>query len=804
MLVSLKWLQQFVELSGLSPEELAHRITMSGLEVSGIHDQRQGLAKVVVGRLLDVKPHPNADKLQLTEVEIPGERLRIVCGAKNIQVNDLVPVALEGAVLPGGLAIKKTKIRGQESQGMLCSEKELGIADEAAGIMHFPGDTPIGTEVAGLLDQDDVIFEIEVTPNRSDCLSHMGLARHLAAVLGRPFILPDINLKEDSQPASSQIQVDIEPGSGCRRYCCRVIQDVTIAPSPAWLRQQLQKVGQRSVNNVVDATNVVLLGLGHPLHAFDQALLKDARIIARKSRAQEIITTLDGVRHELTGEELVIADGQGPVALAGVMGGMGSEVNEQTKTIVLEAAWFDPKQVRQTVKITNTTSDSSYRFERGVDPEAGLRLALDLCAQMIKELAGGTILQGVVDYYPQPYEPRSIVFRPEKATRLLGVEVEPQNLQAMFNRLGYVLVSQGVQDIYQVPPFRHDVSLEQDMIEDIAQLIGYDQLPVKPPLVAMVAPVQDPKQTLVKRCRTICMEEGFNEIITYSFIDPRYQDLLRLSSDHPWRKVVKLRNPLSEALSTMRPSVMPGLLETLTYNVRRGQDRIKLFESGAVFIPTTENQLPEEPAHLGLMISGPKEPLYWQTGKKQKEMDFYELKGTVEALFQQLALPGPRFVPEEYPFLHPLVCFEIQTADKKPLGWIGALHPEIQDQLKLRGLVVAAELNLEILAERWPSQRKIKSYPRFPAIKRDIAIAVPEDTLAGEVVKKIKKNGTGLLTSVIPFDQYKSDALASGTKSLAFSLTFQDANRTLKEEEINDIQASIIEKLQKDFSAQLR
>lgn len=804
MLVSLKWLQQFVTLEDLRPEDLAHRITMSGLEVSGFHDQGQALRKVVIGKLLEVKPHPNADKLQLTEVEIPGRRLHIVCGAKNIQVNDRVPVALEGALLPGGLEIKKTKIRGEASEGMLCSEKELGVADEASGIMHFPEDTPPGTVVAGLLGLDDILFEIEVTPNRSDCLSHMGLARHLAAALERPFKPPVVALKEDSQSASSRVKVVIEPDSGCRRYCCRVIRDVTIGPSPAWLKLQLEKLGQRSINNVVDATNYVLLGIGHPLHAFDRALLKGDVITARKSRPHEIITTLDGVRHELSGEELVIADAEGPVALAGVMGGTGSEVNEHTKTVVLEAAWFDSRQVRQTVKKTSTNSDSSYRFERGVDPEGGLRLALDLCAQMIAELAGGMVLKDVVDQYPAPYEPRTVAFRPDKAGRLLGLALDAEALRAMFRRLGYRLISEEPGDTYQVPAYRHDVSLEQDMIEDIAQLIGYDHIPVKPPLVPMITPVRDSKQDLMLQCRTICKEEGFSEIITYSFIDPHYQTMLRLPVDHPWRRVVTLRNPLSEALSIMRPSMLPGLLETLTYNVRRGQDRIKLFESGAVFVPNTADQLPEEPAHLGLMVSGPQQPLYWKAGKKQTEMDFYELKGSVDALLQRLGISAAAYMPVEIPFLHPLVSFEIRTADKKSLGWIGALHPEIQDHLKIKSLVYAAELNLNLLAMRRSSKPKIKAYPRFPAIKRDIAVAVPEAVLAGEVVRKIERFGTELLTSVIPFDQYQSDALAAGTKSLAFSLTFQDPGRTLKEEEVNAIQASIIEKLQKDFSAQQR
>lgn len=803
MQLSLNWLSEFVDLSDLSLSDLAHRITMSGLEVSNCLDLKQAYQNVIVGKIIDIAPHPNADKLQLTKVTVPEHTLSIVCGAKNIQVNDMVPVAMIGACLPGDFNIKKTKIRGQDSQGMLCSEKELAIAEDAAGIMHFPADTPIGQEVATLIGKDDVIIEVEVTPNRSDCLSHYGMARHLAAVLDKPLKVPEVQLSKAPPTTAKPFQVEIEPGAGCRRYCCRLIDGVTVGPSPQWLKNRLANLGLRAVNNVVDATNYVLMGFGHPLHAFDRDQLHGSVIKARQASAGESLITIDGQHHNLSGQELIVADAKQPVALAGVMGGLETEVTNQTKSILLEAAWFDAQQVRRTSKLTNCSSESAYRFERGVDPNQGLLLSLNYCAQLIVDLAGGHLLPDVIDHYPEPVAPKSFAFQLAQAERLLGMSLSENEVTTALARQGYQFQPDGQSYQVTVPSYRHDVTVVQDLIEDIAQLIGFDNIPVKKPSWSLETPVQEPRQTYFNLCRHTARDYGYSEILTYSFIDPAFYDRLRLDRDHHWRQAVQLRNPLSETMSHMRTSLLPGLIDTLVYNQRRGQERIFLFESGRVFLPTTNQNLPQELVHLGLIAFGPSQPLYWKTGKKFPDTNFYDLKGVVDQLLSETRLTA-KLVKTDHPFLHPHVNFSLERSPQQPIGWMGALHPEIQDHYKLKHMVLVAELDLEQCCQHWQPLPKVRLHSRFPTMTRDIALAVPDTVQAGDVVRKIKKAGTDLLIAVTPFDEYKGESIGADKKSLAFSLTFQHHERTLNEIEVNQIQQTIITQLERAFSAAQR
>lgn len=807
MKVLFSWLAEFIDLSDLTPQQLAERLTLSGLEVSALEEKGRGLERVVVGRLKTVSPHPNADKLSLTEVEITGQTLQIVCGAKNIAPGDVVPVAQIGTVLPNGTEIKHTKIRGQESHGMICSEIELGIASASAGIMHLSPEAELGTPVNDLLGLADSVLDVEITPNRSDCLSHLGIARHLSAVLDRPLNMPKLTVPEIKLTSASQVRVEVEPKAGCRRYCARVIQNVTIAPSPAWLQRRLLAVGIRPINNVVDITNLVLMEIGHPLHAFDLDRLRGRTISARRPRPGEKIKTLDNVERELSREDLVIADEEGPVALAGVMGGEKTEVSGATRNLLLEAAWFDPGVVRKMSRRTGLRSESSYRFERGTDPEIGLLLALDRAVQLMAEIAGGTVSFGICDAYPEKIEKRKVALRLPRVEKVLGMPVEGSRALQALSRLGFLTEPMDPPHTFRihVPSFRHDVSLEEDLIEDIAQVIGYDKIPVRDPVVPMNDAAPTAEQSFRQEIRHLAVGLGLTEVIPYSFHGPRQFDYLRLPPDHAWRDCLKIQNPLSEELSLLRTSLLPGLVETVSYNQRRGQERVYIFESGAVFLPRPGETLPAEPQRLGLALTGPRHPQNWRLGKKAPLTDFYDLKGILEAYWERLHVKQPiAFEPQEMPWLHPLISFQLKTKDGRVLGWAGALHPESREQYKLKEILLVAELQLNDLLPYWLENPEMRGFSRYPQAVRDIALAVPEEIRAGDVVDAILRVGQGLVRQVTPFDVYRGQGLREGTKSLAFSLTLQAMDRTLQDEEMNGLQSKILEHLTKEFKAQQR
>ncbi|MBN1595346.1 phenylalanine--tRNA ligase subunit beta, partial [candidate division FCPU426 bacterium] len=660
MKVAWSWLENFVDLAGITPQELAHRLTMSGLEVSSLSNKAEGLDKVVVGKIINVSPHPNADKLSLTEVEIPGEVLRIVCGAKNIAPGDIVPVAQVGTILPNGLHIQRAHIRGEDSHGMICSETELGLAKSSDGIMHLSPEAPLGMPAMRFLHLDETVLELEVTPNRADCLSHLGIARHLSAVLNRPLRLPAVSLIENQPCACTLYQVEVEPGCGCRRYCARIIRNIKTGPSPEWLQRRLESLDIRPINNVVDVTNYVLMEIGHPLHAFDLDKLQGCTIKARRALPGESLLTLDGVDRMLSPADLVIADDKRPVALAGVMGGANTEVTAATANILLEAAWFDPQVVRAMSRRSGCASESSHRFERGTDPEIGLTLAIDRAAQLIAELAGGTVMQGIVDVYAEKLARNQIPLRLERVVRVLGMQINPDIAMAALSRLGFHAEPAEQPYSYRVwvPSFRQDVVGEEDLIEEIAELAGYDKIPVTLPLLPLTCPAVEPQQAFHRFCRLTTAALGMQEVLCYSFHGPRHWDWLRLPADHPWRQAMVVKNPLSEDMSQLRTSLLPGLIAAASFNQRHGQERIYLFEIGAVFIPRTDDLLPDEPRRLGMIITGPRHPRHWRLGNQNPPADFYDLKGIAEEFLRQLHVGPPvRFLAHPLPHLHPACSF---------------------------------------------------------------------------------------------------------------------------------------------------
>ena len=813
MRILLSMLKPFVDLDDVPPEILAERLTLSGLEVSALHTERPDFPGVVVGRVLQVDPHPNADRLSITRVETnAGEPLRIVCGAKNVAPGDVVPVALDGAVLSGGLKIKHSRIRGEVSQGMICSERELGLSPEAAGIMHLSAGAPIGAPLVDVLGPGDTLIDVEVTPNRSDALSHLGVARQIAASMDRPLRVPAVTLETSGPPAANEAAVAIEPGAGCGRYCARILTGLRVAPSPPWLVQALEKLGQRSVNNVLDVTNYALFETAHPLHAFALRRPAGGRVEARRARPGETLTTLDDAARRLDREDLVIADAEGPVALAGVMGGRDSEVTETTADVLLEAAWFDSTTVRRTARRHRCASESSYRFERGVDPENGLVLALDRAAQLLRELAGGEIRPGLLNDYPGRREPKRIAFRLERAERLLGLPLVPSQTAAALSRLGFLVEPDAEHGRFQVhvPAFRPDVDLEEDLVEEVAQMLGYDRIPVRPPLATMESPAENPGRVFRRRCREHAAALGLSEVLTYSFMNPRILDLFRLPGDHPWRRAVALRNPLREEHALMRTALLPGLLDAAVYNLRRGRDRLALFEEGAVFLPRDDDPLPAEPRRFGAVMAGAREPRHWSLGARRAAMDVYDVKGVIEALLIHVLRLAPfgrgawKWEDEAAPFLHPRRGLRLIGPDRSTLGWAGMVHPEIQERLKVNTPLFAAELDLTACAAVQTGRTQVRGYSKYPASVRDIAVAVPETVRAGDLLAQIRETGGPELVEALPFDLYRGEGLPEGTKSMAFSLTFQAPDRTLEEETLKKRVEGIVARLETAFGASRR
>ncbi|MBE0598549.1 MAG: phenylalanine--tRNA ligase subunit beta, partial [Desulfuromonadales bacterium] len=622
MIVTYNWLKEFVDLD-LAPEELAHRLTMAGLEVEAMEKLGEGLDRVVVARLISVEPHPEADRLTLCQVDTGSETLPIVCGARNHKTGDLVALAQVGATLPGDFRIKKSKIRGRESMGMLCSEKELGLAEESEGIQILPPGLELGQPVFLAMGLKDVRFELGLTPNRADCLSVIGVAREVAAMVGRPLRLPRPQLPEAGRAISEQTSVSIEDPERCPRYAARLIRGVQIGPSPDWLVRRLQTVGLRSINNVVDVTNLVLMELGQPLHAFDFQLLRGGRIVVRPAREGELFTTLDSQSRPLKQTDLTICDGEGPVALAGIMGGENSEIRPQTIDILLESAYFNPTTIRRTSKRLGLHTESSHRFERGVDIDL-VPIALDRAAALILELAGGEAARGRLDVYPRPVAARQLTISPRRSEEILGLSLPAAEIARLLRGIGLQVEREGdgadadadASLKVTVPVFRHDLEREIDLIEEVARLNGYDRIPVTMPVGGALCHPPRESQRQLRRLRDLLVGAGFSEVINYSFVAPAGVDRLGLAEGDPRRQMVRVLNPLTEEQSVMRTTLMPSLLETVARNLAYRSRDLRLFELRPVFHPQAGDELPVEKMRLTAVVCGRREPEGWAQGNE--------------------------------------------------------------------------------------------------------------------------------------------------------------------------------------------
>lgn len=791
MKFSESWLREWVN-PGISTDELAAQLTMAGLEVDAIEPAAGVFSGVVVGAVFDVRPHPDADKLRVCQVDAgTGETLQIVCGAPNVAVGMRVPTALVGAQLPGDLKIKKAKLRGIESSGMLCSARELGLADDHAGLMALPADAPVGVDIRSYLNLDDTIIEVDFTPNRGDCLGVAGLAREIGVLnrvavtaLAQTVIKPSI---------PDQFPIQISAPEACPRYLGRVIRGIEPrAATPLWMREKLRRGGIRSLGPLVDVTNYILLELGQPMHAFDLARLNE-RIEVRYARRGEALRLLDGRDITLDDETLVIADAATVLAIAGVMGGEQTGVGETTRDVFLECAFFTPEALAGRARRYGLQTDSSYRFERGVDFNQQ-RQAMDRATALLLELVGGA--PGPItemrhdDHLPTR---TAIRLRRARVRRLLGIELPDSEIEDILHRLG--ATPKPTPEGWEVipPAYRFDMALEADLIEDIGRIHGYNRLPSTRPKAVMQGVTSPEGQTGIEQWRDVLVQRGYQEAITYSFVEPGLQ-----AAVDPAGTAVALANPISSEMSVMRTSLWPGLLKTAQYNLNRQQARIRLFEYGLTYV--YKNNVLEQEYYVGGLVCGSRSPEQWASASTA--LDFFDTKADVEALLTAGGcLTDFQFLPGQHAALHPGQTACIQR-HQVPVGWLGMIHPELANSLELPENTFVFELTARALAVgQLPGFREIS---RYPAIRRDLAFILPQAVTAAEICASVRDAAGPLLQDLNLFDLYEGKAIESGRKSLALGLILQDSSRTLTEQDVEAVLVQVQTALNAKFGATLR
>ncbi|HET6460930.1 MAG TPA: phenylalanine--tRNA ligase subunit beta [Syntrophales bacterium] len=801
MLVSLRWLKDYVDI-GIPLGELVDRLTMAGLEVEEIKDAGPAFTNVIVAKILSLKAHPETDKYYFCEVSGGEGTYPVVCGARNIKPGDVVPLAKVGATLPGGYTIKSSKIRGTVSEGMLCSEHELGIGDDASGIMILPDDLAIGIDLAEALDLKDMIIDIGITPNRSDCLSTVGIAREIAAITGATLKYPDTSVAESEEDIRSITSVDILDPDLCPRYSARIIKDVTIKPSPLWMRRRLEAVGLRAINNIVDVTNYVMMELGQPLHAFDFRFLEEGRIVVRRSRGGEKFTSLDDKERLLEMDTLLICDGKKPVAIGGIMGGVNSEVKEDTKTVLLESAYFIPSSIRKSVKSLGMSTDASFRFARGIDPEGVIR-ASNRAAQLMAEVSGGRVCRGYIDRYPQKVVTASnIGLRIGRVNEILGTDINATEIIKALESLE-MTVRPEKNGVYLVSPptYRVDITREIDLIEEIARLYGYDRVPATLPPVSVMAVRKDRQQVVVDRIRELMRGSGYSEIITFSFVSPDSARCLGIREDDDRCKMVKVRNPLTEDQSVMRTTLVFSLLDTMKKNVHNGCLDLKLFEIGRVFFQQKEGKLPIEKNRMGCLITGRYYDDLWST---KSSAEFYDLKGCIENVFDGLKITGLEFRSSfRDTFLHPGKSCGVYARDLF-VGFMGEVHSDTLLRMDLKNRAYVAEIDMDIISNMFSGEVFYKDLPRFPSVVRDVAFVISQEMEADKILNLVTEIDKELLEKVSVFDVYSGKNIPQGKKSLGIRFVYRAPDRTLTDDEVNQLHGKIVKEIVALTGARIR
>lgn len=803
MFVSYKWLQEYVDLSGVTASELADKITKSGIEVEGVEILNEGMKGLVVGHVLEREQHPNADKLNKCLVDVgEGEPVQIICGAPNVDKGQYVIVAKVGAVLPGNFKIKKAKLRGEESNGMICSLQELGVESKlvakefSEGIFVFPNEVTVGDDALELLNRDDQILELGLTPNRADCLSMLGVAYEVAAILGKEVKLPKPEVSSVNEKASDYISVTVEDPEDNPLYVAKVIKNVKVGPSPLWMQTRLMAAGVRPHNNVVDITNYILMEYGQPLHAFDYDRLGSKEIVVRRAHQGENITTLDDAKRTLTTDHLVITNGKEPVALAGVMGGANSEVETTTTTVLLESAYFVGAPIRKASKDHGLRSEASARYEKGVDPNR-VRAAAERAAELLALYANGEVLEGSVEADALKVEPAVVSITLEKINGVLGTDISMDEVKDIFARLQFTTSVEGNEITVTVPTRRGDITIEEDLVEEVGRIYGYDNIPKTLPKGASTPGKLSDYQKKRRIVRRYLESAGLYQAVTYSLTNEAKATQFALDNREP----VKLAMPMSEDRSVLRLSILPQLLEVVKYNSARQNDSIALYETGAVFLATEQDKLPEEKEHLAAAITGLWHQQPWQGEKKV--VDYYVLKGVLEGLLARLGLTGRvEFRQATVEGMHPGRTADL-LLDNEKIGFVGQIHPKVQKELDLKETYVF-ELSLKALIEAEIAPLRYESIPRYPSITRDIALVVDKEVVAGKISDIITEAGGNLLKDVSVFDLYEGDRLEEGKKSIAFSLRYFDPEKTLTDEEVTKAHEKVLDAVKEHAGAVLR
>jgi phenylalanyl-tRNA synthetase beta chain len=804
--VPLGWLAEWIELPWPGREPLdafVERLTLGGLEIEDVVRTGPELAGLVVGHVLERKPHPGADRLSLCRVDLGGgEPVEIVCGAPNVAGGQKVVVAPHGAELPDGTRIKRSRIRGVVSDGMICSARELGLSGESEGILVLDAAARPGAPAAEALRAGDVVLDVAITPNRGDWVSLLGLAREVRAHYGGELRLPPCEPPEGGEEAAGRVRVAVEDAEGCPLYVARVVTDVRVDVSPAWLRERLAAAGLRSINNVVDATNLVMLELGQPLHAFDLRAVRGGEVRVRAARPGERIATLDGAERALAAGDLLIADAERALAIAGVMGGRDSEVRAETREILIESAQFHPSRVRRTARRLGLHSDASYRFERGVDPE-GVARAADRAARLLAELAGGRVARGAVEARGRAL-PRAaeIALRPERANRLLGTALGADEIRALLARVDVASdpAPAGAALRCRPPSWRADLAIEEDLIEEVARIHGYDRIEPTLPAGAATGAELPPARGLRERARDALRAAGLVELMTFPAVRPADLDGLRLAPDDPRRATVEIENPIQAGESLLRPTLVPSLLRAAAQNLARQAENLRLFEVGRGFHERGGGELPDEREEAAALWTDARTGSLWE---RRDVPIFFRAKGAALEVLAELGFDAS-FRPESgEPFLHPGASGELQVGGE-PVAALGELHPETAAAFGIEVPAALLVLDLAALARAKPAPGRYRELSRHPRARRDLAVLLDRSVAAGDVVEWIRKTGGASLQAVTVFDRYEGRGVPDGKVSVAFRLEFQRIDRTLTDAEVGRAVERIVKELSQRFGGELR
>lgn len=810
MQVSIKWLKDYIDFTE-TPEQLADKLTMAGIPVENVVDPGEGLEKVVTGRIEKLEPHQNSDHLQICTMNVGlAENIIIVTGAQNVAEGQVVPVAMVGAHLPNGMKISKGKLRGVASNGMLCSAQELKLdleklpEEQKTGIFILPSDTPVGIPAKDVLGLNDVVLEFELTANRADCFSVFGLVREIAAITGNKPHFPEIKVNEDDNTKLNDIfSVEIANPDLCSRFSTRMLKNVKIGPSPEWMQQRLEGAGIRSINNVVDVTNFVMIELGHPMHAYDYDKITGKKLIARRAIEGEELHTLDDTSRKAKGEMLVIADSEKAAGLAGIMGGFETEITDTTTTVVLESADFYGPCIRRTARACGLSSEASGRFERGVDSETTIK-ALDRAAQLLQEMGACTVCEGIVDVYPNPKQANYVTFTPEQINNHLGTNIAKDVMLNIITSVGFDVTKDENDEItVKVPSWRNDVTCMADISEEIARLHGFDKIKSTLPNGVSMQGTQSAKQTFIDKVKASLSSQGLYETISFALTNEETFNKLNIPQDSPLRKAVPIMNPLSDEYPLVRTTLLSSIFDNLARNLARKNDDVALFEVGSVFFPKAlpVTELPDEVVKIAGAITGRRNAQGWN--QTNDMVDFYDAKGIIEELLANLRVTRYTVETGTHYAMHPGKTALFKKG-RDVIATVGEVHPAVLSAYGITKPVYIFELDATIVMKYMAKDLKYKALPKYPATSRDLAMLVDVDVNAADIEKAMTKAAGQNLTQITLFDVYTGKQVEEGKKSLAFSLTFQSNDKTLTDAEIDPAIEKIVAKLQKDFNANLR